>query len=99
MVDSPNAGTPPPFKNPETTPFIYFDNVASFGVLAGAVQIELAARTISPLLDGGVSIEFVGTGHLRCSPAAAVALRDAVTKALEMLQQPDVGAPIGAAVN
>ena len=76
------------FKNPDTVPFIYFDLAPNHGVMNGSVQIELVARTISPGLNGGTRVEFIGTAHLRCSPTAAAYLRDAIDKALKMLAQP-----------
>jgi hypothetical protein len=54
----------------------------------GAIQIELASRVLIPTPDGKVTPEFICTGHLRCSPAAAMLLREALDKALQMLQQP-----------
>jgi hypothetical protein len=71
-----------------TAPIIYFDFVPTYGVLGGAVQLELAARTMAPLENGGVSTNKVETGRLRCSPTAAKSLRDALDAALRMLEQP-----------
>lgn len=77
----------PPYRNVDHAPFIYFDVVPSFGVMHGTVQIELAARTLSPA-GKDVDIEIVACGRLRCSPTAAQALRDAIDKSLKMLAQP-----------
>ena len=68
------------------------------GVNNGAVQIELAASTLMPEATG-VRVEVLLTAHLRCSPAAAIALRGAIDKALEMLQQgqQQAAAPAGPA--
>jgi hypothetical protein len=82
------AAPPPSFKNPDSTPFIYFDIAPFFGIMAGAIQIELAARTLSPTQDERISTEFITTAHLRCSPAAARHLREAIDKSLEMLERP-----------
>jgi hypothetical protein len=71
----------------EWAPFIYCDGVSALGTQAGAIQIELAARTILPTPDGGTRNEYVATAHLRCSPAAAIALKEALDKALAMLAQ------------
>lgn len=65
-------------------PFIYFDSAPTFGTGSGAIQIELAARIIVPV-SGGTRNDFVLTAHLRCSPAAAIDLRNAIDKALGML--------------
>ena len=77
----------PPYRNVVTAPYVYFDIVACNGVMAGAVELELAARTLSPTTDGGVEPEFVTTARLRCSPSAAAALRDAIANSLELLEQ------------
>jgi hypothetical protein len=67
----------------EQAPFIYFDGAATYGVSNGAIQIELAANTIMP--EGtGTRTDVLITAHLRCSPAAAMGLRDAISRALEM---------------
>lgn len=67
----------------ELAPFIYCDGVALFGVNGGVVQLELAANTIMP--DGtGTRTDVVITAHLRCSPSAAIGIRDSITRALEM---------------
>src|SRR6266446_5276027 len=77
----------------ELAPFIYFDGVPTYGVNAGAIQLELAANVLLP--DGkGVKIDVVITAHLRCSPVAAVALREAINQALAIQQgQQQIAAP------
>jgi hypothetical protein len=70
----------------ERAPFIYFDGVSCFGHHNGAIQIELAANLLMPL-GPSVRVDVIQTGHLRCTPAAAIALREALDKALAMLQQ------------
>jgi hypothetical protein len=70
----------------ELAPFVYFDGVPTFGIHNGAIQIELAANTLLP--EGkGVKIDVMITAHLRCSPAAAIGLRETIDKALALLQQ------------
>jgi hypothetical protein len=91
MADNPDA----PAKRPgikiaagssEQAPFIYFDGVSCFGTNGGAIQIELGANALTP--EGpGVKVDVLLTAHLRCSPAAAVTLRDSIDKALAMLKQ------------
>jgi hypothetical protein len=76
----------PTFHNPETAPVIYFDIAPAYGIFNGAIQIELAGRTLKPAPSGPVEIEFLVTGRLRCSPIAAGHLREAIDKALEMLK-------------
>jgi hypothetical protein len=70
----------------ERAPLIYFDGVSCFGHHNGAIQIELAANLLMPV-GAGVRVDIIQTGHIRCSPAAAVALREALDKALAMYQQ------------
>ena len=70
----------------EFAPFVFFDGVPTFGIHNGAIQIELAANTILP--EGkGIKVDVAITAHLRCCPAAATALRQAIDKALALLQQ------------
>lgn len=42
-----DADAPPPYRNADTAPFIYFDFAPTFGIIAGAIGIELAARKSS----------------------------------------------------
>jgi hypothetical protein len=91
MADAPNATIttqPPLYEDLGTAPFIYFDMAPSFGVMAGAVQIELASRILIPNASGGVDVKFIATAHLRCSPAAAQNLRSALEATLKMFEQP-----------
>ena len=99
MADPVISPTIPTYINTSTAPFVVFDVVAAHGVLNGAVQIELAGRTLIPKDDGTVGIEIVAAARLRCSPAAAIALRDAINGALEMLQQPSEPTPVASALN
>jgi hypothetical protein len=86
MTETPKtAEVSPGFRDNPDAPIVYFDTAATFGVLAGAIQIELVSRTLVPTVDGGVKVEFLITGRLRCSPAAAHQLRDAIDKSLDML--------------
>ena len=67
----------------ERAPFIYFDGVATIGVNAGAVQLELTADAVVP--EGtGTRREVLITAHMRCSPTAAMKLRDCLNKVLEI---------------
>jgi hypothetical protein len=91
MADKPDAPSQGPgikiaTASSEQAPFVYFDGVACMGTYNGAIQLELAANTLMP--DGAsVRVDVLQTAHLRCSPAAAADLRNAIDKALEMLQQ------------
>jgi hypothetical protein len=76
------------YENVDTAPFVYFDLSPTHGILGGAIQIELAARILNAVPDGGVEIKFITTGRLRCSPTAALNLRNAIDASLKMLEQP-----------
>jgi hypothetical protein len=99
MADDANPVSPVPGTikiapgTSELAPFIYFDGVPTYGINNGAIQLELAANIILP--DGkGVKIDVVITAHLRCSPVAAVALREAINQALAIQQgQQQIAAP------
>jgi hypothetical protein len=88
------TSTPPDEKPPTvyvpipTAPIIYFDYAPTCGIHAGVIQIELAARTLLPLGKGNVDSRMVEVGRLRCSPAAAKNLKEALEAALRMLEQP-----------
>jgi len=75
----------PPYEDLAAAPFIYFDIVPAHGTMAGAVQIELASRILIPHPGGTVEVKFVSIARLRCSPAAATNLRDAIDSALKTL--------------
>src|SRR5437667_11714191 len=80
------------YENVDTAPFVYFDLTPTHGIFGGAIQIELAARILNATPDGGVEIKFITTGRLRCSPTAALNLRNAIDASLKMLEQPQAGA-------
>lgn len=83
----PPAGPAPLLKNAATAPIVYFDGVPVYGCFSGNLEIELAARMLMPKPDGSVVADMGCTAHLRCSPAAAAMLVDALTKALDMLSK------------
>lgn len=91
----------PPFKATDA-PFIYFDSAPAYGVMGGAIEVELLARTLIPNLSGGpTTAEIVPVARLRCSPSAAVNLMESLRLALEMFnnmqQQPSGGGQAAAA--
>jgi hypothetical protein len=90
MTDTTDPPLSPNYEDPRTAPFVYFDLAPTYGILAGAVQIELASRILLPTA-GGVMVKFIATGRLRCSPAAAGHLRDAINESLRLLEQPQQG--------
>jgi hypothetical protein len=81
------------YTDSSSVPFISFDGVACHGTLHGIIEIELAARIMAPLADGGVQTKFVPTGRLRCSPTAAAALRQSIDVAMQMAEQPQQQPP------
>jgi hypothetical protein len=80
-------GNVPLYEDNSTAPFVYFDLVPTHGMMAGAIQVELASRILSPGPDS-VTVKFMTTGRLRCSPAAARHLMSALEAALKMLDEP-----------
>ena len=71
-----------------TAPFIYWDGVAAMGINNGAIELELCSRTMIPTPPSHETrVEIIITAHLRCSPAAARLLREAIDKVLNMQNQ------------
>lgn len=73
---------PPLIKNAATAPVVFFDNAPMFGAFSGNVEVELTTRILVPKSDGvTIGGDAVCVAHLRCSPAGALALADALMKA------------------
>jgi hypothetical protein len=89
----------PGFRDSTSAPFVYFDSAPTFGIMAGAIQIELVSRTLVPTADGGAKPEFQVTGRLRCSAQAARNLREVLNKALAMLEAPPADSTQGDKLN
>jgi hypothetical protein len=89
----------PEFVDLNTAPYFYFDMAPAYGVVAGIVQIELAARTLNPMPDGSVEVKYVTVARLRCSSVAAGHLRDAVNASLKMLERPRECSTIASQLN
>ncbi|GIL01248.1 MAG: hypothetical protein BroJett030_11470 [Alphaproteobacteria bacterium] len=89
MPDAPKKSDVIPHVSSDSAPVIYFDIAPVWGVLHGSVQIELAMRRLTHGSNADTIVEWLSTGHIRCSPAAAVSLREAIDKALAMLQHPE----------
>ena len=88
MSTNPKAVPAVLLKNAGLAPVIFFDGVPAYGLLNGVVELELAVRMLAPKSDGNVAVDMTCVAHLRCSLAAAVNLRDAVDKAIEMAKGP-----------
>jgi hypothetical protein len=54
----------------------------------GAIELELATRILVPKRDDTTQARFISTGRIRCSPNAAINLRNSIDAALKMLEQP-----------
>lgn len=81
---------PPLLKNAAAAPFVYFDAVPVFGTSLGNIEVEIAARLLMPRADQTIGADMASVAHLRCSPQAAMALVDALTKAVDMLKHQQV---------
>ncbi len=77
-------------------PIVYFDIVGAYGTMQGAIEIELATRILIPKKDGSTEVRFLSSGRLRCSPTAAVNLRNGLDAALKMLEQSQQPDPVAA---
>jgi hypothetical protein len=67
-----------------TAPVVFFDQIPTFGVNNGVVSMMLTLSVFVPAESGEARVETKhrAVGHIRCSPAAAVALRDTLDRAL-----------------
>ena len=68
-------------KDPASAAIIYFDGAPNFGNSNGIVNITLAA-TRHLAAGGGIDIDVVAVGFLRCTVAAAIDLRRAIDNVL-----------------
>jgi hypothetical protein len=95
MADPTDPPIAPNYEDPRNATIVYFDLAPTFGVLAGAIQIELATRILIPTADGGAHAKIIATARLRCSPTAARSLRAAIDRSLEMIERPATDPPEG----
>ena len=99
MADRDTPKPPSDFSYEDTgaaAPLVYFDIVAAYGTMNGAIEIELATRILVPKADGTTEVKFLCTGRMRCSATAAQNLRNGLDGALKMLEQSQQPAPAGA---
>jgi hypothetical protein len=80
-------------------PIVYFDIVAAYGTMNSSIETELATRVLLPRTDGTTDVKFLSSGRLRCSPTAALQLRNALDAALRMLEQPQANAVATSTMN
>lgn len=78
---------------------MYFDIVPVHGTMVGCLQIELAARVLTPQPGGKVDVKFFTTARLRCIKAAAANLRDVIELGLRMLDEAERGPAAAAKLN
>jgi hypothetical protein len=66
----------PAYENVNAAPVVYFDTSPAHGIMFGIIQIELASRILNARPDQSVEVKFITTGRIRCSPTAALNLRN-----------------------
>ncbi len=102
MADQENRNPPADLVYEDTgamAPVVYFDIVAAYGTMHGSIEAELATRILLPKTDGTTDVKFLSSGRLRCSPTAALQLRNALDAALKMLEQPQANAVATSTMN
>lgn len=67
-------------------PIVFFDDASAVGHSDGVVKVTLECSRIYPDLGEGIIVERVATAHLRMGVNAAISLRDAIDKALLLMQ-------------
>ena len=70
------------FADESHAPMVFFELVPSFGNNGGIITASLACGRAIATEDGKVDAAPIIVGYLKCSPAAAIQLRDAINKAL-----------------
>ena len=91
MADQENPKPAPDLIYEDTggaAPLVYFDIIGAYGTMHGSIEIELATRILVPKPDGATEVKFLSSGRLRCSPTAAINLRNGLESALKLLEQP-----------
>jgi hypothetical protein len=102
LADQDNRNPPAALVYEDTgamAPVVYFDIVAAYGTMNGSIEAELATRVLLPRTDGTTDVKFLSSGRLRCSPTAALQLRNALDAALKMLEQPQANAVATSTMN
>jgi hypothetical protein len=83
----PAAKAAPVVAGSDMAPVIYFDGAVACGTVHNVLQFELARSDLIPLSDGSLKTKPVMVAHLRCSPGAAIQLRDMIDRSLAMKPQ------------
>jgi hypothetical protein len=61
--------------------------------MGGLIEIEPATRILVPQADGSSAVKLISNGRVRCSPDAAMNLRNGLVSALKLLEQPQPNRP------
>jgi hypothetical protein len=102
LADQDNRNPPAGLVYEDTgamAPVLYFDIVSAYGTMHGIIEAELATRVLLPKTDGTTDVKFLSSGRLRCSPTAALQLRNALDAALKMLEQPQANSVATSTMN
>lgn len=75
MIDEPKPIT----QDAPRAPVVYFDGISAFN---GIVSLTLVMSIPVPFNDGTAPGKLTDVAHLRCNLAAAIALKDAIEKAM-----------------
>lgn len=74
------------FRKPDDpVPLIYFDLAPAFGFADNVILVELYSRILTVDADNKIVPDNINVARLRCSPAAAQRLCEALQGALKML--------------
>jgi hypothetical protein len=73
-----------PIQDLPSAPIIFFEFCPTLGNNNGLINIMLAAGLVMPTSGPGTETVPVAVAHLRCSTAAAVQLREALGKAIQL---------------
>ena len=73
-----------PIQDLPSAPIIFFEFCPTLGNNNGLINVMLATGLVMPTSGPGTETVPVAVAHLRCTTAAAVQLREALGKALQM---------------
>ena len=73
-----------PIQDLPSAPIIFFEFCPTLGNNNGLINVMLAANLVMPTSGPGTDAIPVAVAHLRCTTAAALQLREALDKALQL---------------
>jgi hypothetical protein len=84
------AKSAPPVHGSDAAPIVYTDGATCCGTVDGVIQLELAANCLIPHEDETKPPRrrTLMTAHVRCSLGAAKRIRDALDKAIALIERP-----------